>query len=424
MEDLTKSQLILLALLVSFVTSIATGIVTVSLVNQAPPQITQTVGRVIEKTIERVSPSDSDIASVIETIIVSDEEMTVKAVEKVMPTVVSVIATKDVPVLEQYFVNPFEGDPFLKDFSLKVPQYKQKGTEEKKVSSGTGFIISALGMIATSNHVVADETANYSVILNDGQKFEVKVIARDSVQDIAILEIKQKDGGEKKTFRYASLGNSDDIKIGQKVIAIGNALGELQNSVSVGIISGLNRKILASGPSGEEFLSEVIQTDAAINFGNSGGPLINLRGEIIGINVAKSTNGENIGFSLPVNVIKKITADIKEFGKIKYANLGVRYISIDNQIAKDKNLSVGYGAMLASDKENNINAVVKDSPADKAGLKEGDIILEFNGQRIDVKRTLNLFISKSRVGDEVNLKVLRNEEKLDIKVIMGEKPIK
>jgi len=424
MEDLTKSQLILLALLVSFVTSIATGIVTVSLVNQAPPQITQTVGRVIEKTIERVSPSDSDIASVVETIIVSDEEMTVKAVEKVMPTVVSVIATKDVPVLEQYFVNPFEDDPFLKDFSLKIPQYKQKGTEVKKVSSGTGFIISALGMIATSNHVVTDETANYSVILNDGQKFEVEVIARDSVQDIAILKIKQKEGGEQKTFRYASLGDSDNIKIGQKVIAIGNALGELQNSVSVGIISGLNRKILASGPNGEEFLSEVIQTDAAINFGNSGGPLINLRGDIVGINTAKSTDGENIGFSLPVNVIKKITADIEEFGEVKYANLGVRYVSIDNQIAKDKNLSVDYGALLSSDKENNIDAIVKDSPADKAGLKEGDIVLEFNGQRIDIKRTLNLFISKSRVGDEVNLKVLRKEERLDIKVTMGEKPKK
>lgn len=423
MENLTKSQLILLALLVSFVTSIATGIVTVTLVNQAPPQITQTVGRVIEKTIETVGPSDSDIASVVETIIVSEDEMTVKAVEKVMPTVVSVIATKDVPVLEQYFVNPFQDDPLLRDFSLKVPQYKQKGTEEKKVSSGTGFIISQDGMIATSKHVVSDETANYSVILNDGQKFTVEIIARDLMQDIAILKINQSDDEEKKTFKYAHLGNSDNIRTGQKVIAIGNALGEFQNTVSVGIISGLNREILAESSNGEELLSEVIQTDAAINFGNSGGPLVNLKGEVIGINAAKSTTGENIGFSLPVNIIKKIIADIEEFGEIKYANLGVRYISIDNQVSKDRNLSVDYGAILMSDKEKNIDAVVKDSPADKAGLKEGDIILEFNGQRIDIKKTLYLFISKSRVGDEINLKVLRGEEELNIKVTLEEKII-
>ncbi|PIR57823.1 MAG: hypothetical protein COU71_02005 [Parcubacteria group bacterium CG10_big_fil_rev_8_21_14_0_10_38_31] len=422
MEDLTKSQLILLALLVSFVTSIATGIVTVSLVNQAPPQVTQMVGRVIEKTVEVVSPSDSDIASVVETIIVSDEEMTVKAVEKVIPTVVSVVVTKDVPVLEQYFVNPFQDDPLLRDFSLNVPQYRQKGTEEKKVSSGTGFIISDQGMIVTNKHVVADEKANYSVILNDGQKFDVEIIARDLMQDIAILKIKKEENEESKTFKYASLGNSDNIKIGQKVIAIGNALGELQNTVSVGIVSGLNREIVASGAMGEERLFEVIQTDAAINLGNSGGPLLDLRGKIVGINVAKSSSGENIGFSLPVNIIKKIILDIEEFGEIKYAMLGVRYITIDNQISKEKNLSVDYGAMLVSDKENNAEAVFKDSPADKAGLKEGDIVLEFNGEKITSKKTLSLFISKSRVNDEVILKVLRGEENLDIKVTMGEQP--
>jgi len=421
MENLTKSQLILLALLVSFVTSIATGIVTVSLVNQAPPQVTQTVGRVIEKTIEIVRPSDSDIASVVETIIVSDEDMTVKAVEKVMPSVVSVIITKDIPSSEQYFINPFDNDPFFRGLDLKVPQYKQNGTEQKKISSGTGFIISSDGMIATNKHVVIDTDANYSVILNDGRKFDVDVIARDDSQDIAILKIKKEEGKEENVFKYVSLGNSDNIKIGQKIIAIGNALGEFQNTVSVGIISGLNREIVATSSTGEEHLSEVIQTDAAINFGNSGGPLINLRGDIIGINVAKSKSGENIGFSLPINIIKKIILDIEEFGEIKYAILGVRYVIVDNDIVKDKNLSVDYGAILVSDKEKKIDAILSGSPAYKAGLKEGDIILEFNGQRVDARKTLNLFISKTRIGDNIDLKILRDKKEINIKVTMEEK---
>ncbi len=387
MENLTKSQLILLALLVSFVTSIATGIVTVTLVNQAPPQVTQMVGKVIEKTIEKVNPSNSDIASVIETIVVTEEELTVKAVDKIMPSVVSVVVAKD----------------------------------GSKISSGTGFIVSPLGMVATSKHVVAAKDADYSVILNNGDKIPAEVLARDDMQDIAILQIKQ-NAGEKMTFSYVSLGNSDNIKIGQKVIAIGNALGELQNTVSIGIISGLDREIIASGAGGEEHLFEVIQTDAPINFGNSGGPLLNLKGDIIGLNAAKASGAENIGFALPINAVKKIISDINEFGEIKYAFLGARYLTIDAEIAKEKGLNADYGVLLVSDKENNIDAVLKDSPADKAGLKDGDIILKFNGEKINGKKTLSLFISKARFGDKITLRVKRENEESDVQVTLGEKP--
>lgn len=427
MDHLTKSQLVLLVLLVSFVTSVVTGIVTVTLVNQAPQPITQTVGRILEKTIEKVVPgetADSKAAgNKSAPVILTQDDVVVKLVKSVSPAVVSIIATKDLPVIEKYFINPFGNDEFLKQFvppellpQFSVPQYRQNGTEKKQVSSGTGFFVSSDGYIITNKHVVADKSADYSVILNDGRKLTAKVLSRDPVQDVAILKVEGTD------FSVVPLGDSDNINVGQTVIAIGNALGEFQNTVSLGVISGLNRSVSASSAGGEtEQLQEVIQTDAAINPGNSGGPLLNLKGEAIGINTAIAQGAENVGFALPVNFAKKGLADTKEFGAIKYAFLGVRYIIINASVKQEKNLSVDYGILLSKSAQGG-EAVMKGSPADKAGLKEGDIILEFGEARVDQKNSLTKLLGGKRVGEKVNLKVLREKDILNIVVTLDNRP--
>lgn len=317
MENLTKTQLVFLVLLVSFFTSLVTGIVTVTLVNQAPPPVTQTIHKVIEKMIPtELKGTQNQPALLTFPPSASQEDLVVKIVQNVSSAVVSIIATKDLPVIEQYFVNPFGEDEFFKRFippellpQFQIPQYRQKGTENRQVSSATGFFISSDGYIATGRHVVEDQTAEYWVIMNDGRKLKAKVLALDPLQDIAILKI---DGAVSSNYNFIPLGDSDKLKVGQTVIAIGNALGEFQNTVSVGVISGLNRSVIASGAlSGEELLQELIQTDAAINPGNSGGPLLDLNGKAIGINTAMAQAAENIGFALPVNLVKKDFADVK-----------------------------------------------------------------------------------------------------------------
>ena len=230
----------------------------------------------------------------------SQDELLTEAVAKIAPTVVSIVISKDVPKLEVSYENPFGNDPFFKDFNFRVPVYKQKGTVNQKVGAGTGFIVTSDGYILTNRHVVADSSATYTALLSDGAQKEGKVIFRDPDNDLAILKI---DGAN---FKIASLGNSDSLKLGQTVIAIGNALGTYNNSVSVGIISGLNRALEAHDGTRLVKLKDVLQTDAAINPGNSGGPLMTLQGEVIGINVATVIGSSNISFSIPINRAKEI----------------------------------------------------------------------------------------------------------------------
>lgn len=229
----------------------------------------------------------------------SQDDLLTAAVGEAAPAVVSIVAAKDVPQFEVVYINPFGDDPFYKDFGIQVPQYRQKGTAEKKVSAGTGFIASANGYIVSNRHVVEDQSARYTVLLADGTQKQAEVIYRDDNIDVAILKI------ESGNYSTMPLGNSDTLKLGQSVFAVGNALGEYNNSVSVGIISGLNRELEASTANGTEKLKGVIQTDAAINPGNSGGPLVDLNGKVVGVNVAMA-NAENIGFSIPINTLKSI----------------------------------------------------------------------------------------------------------------------
>ncbi len=420
MENLTKTQFVTLIILVSFVTSLATGIVTVTLVNQAPPLMTQTIHKVIEKVMPSSNNSNGNQAA---SVAMSGQDYVVRAVEKVSSAVMSIIATKDLPVYEQYFVNPFGQDQFFQQFfpDFQVPQYRQKGTENKQISAGTGFFISNDGLIATNKHVVDDKEATYWIIMNDGKKLKAKVLAIDPLQDVAILKI---DEGAPPVsgYNFIPLGDSENIKVGQSVIAIGNALGEFQNTVSVGVISGLHRSVVASGSAGgDEVLQELIQTDAAINPGNSGGPLLDLNGNAIGINTAVAQGAESVGFSLPIKLVQKDLADIKQFGKIEYAYLGVRYTAINAQVKEDKKLSVDYG-VLVSKGQNGELAVMANSPAEKMGLKEGDIILEFNGTKITQSDTMSSLINRYRVGEKITLKVLREGKTSDFSGTLEPRP--
>ena len=350
----------------------------------------------------------------------TQEQAVIDAVKKNSPAVVSIIISKDLPVFENYFINPFDNfnDFFGNNspFNLQIPQQRQKGTEKKEIGGGTGFIVSSDGMIVTNKHVVEDEEAEYTVLMNDGKKYDAKVLARDPVLDVAIIKI------DEKNLPMVILGDSDNLQIGQSVIAIGNALGEFRNTVSIGLISGLARSITAATSGGAaERLDQVIQTDAAINKGNSGGPLLNLRGEVIGINTAIAQGAQNIGFTLPINVVKKDIKDVNEKGRIVTPFLGVRYVLINETIQKANNLKVDYGALVQRGQNPEDLAVIPGSPADKAGLVENDIVLEIDGQKITEEYTLADSVGKKSVGDTITLKVLHKGEEKTLKAVLEER---
>jgi len=351
---------------------------------------------------------------------VKEESAVIDAVKKVSPAVVSIIVTKDVPKIEQYWSDPFGGSsPFGDFFSpFSIPQQRQNGTEKREIGGGTGFIITDNGMILTNKHVVSDKDAEYTVLANDGEKYEAKVLARDDTNDLAILKI------EKNGLPTVELGDSDSIVIGQTVIAIGNALGEFRNTVSVGVVSGLSRSITAGGNVGEaEQLTGVIQTDAAINPGNSGGPLLNIKGQVIGIDTAIAQGAQNIGFAIPINDAKLDIQSVKETGMIRKPYLGVRYTMINKTIQKKNNLDVDYGALILRGAGEGDLAVIPGSPADKAGLVENDIILEVDGIKLNRINSLANIIGKKKIGDKINLKVLHRGEEKTIEVALEERKI-
>ncbi len=342
------------------------------------------------------------------------EQAIIDTVKSASPSVVSIIISKNLPVYEQQFINPF-GD--IPGFNFQIPQYVQKGTQKQEVGAGSGFIISEDGLVLTNKHVVVDKEAEYTVLTNDGKKYSAKVLALDPVQDLAVVKIK-----DSQKFPAIKIGDSANIQIGQGAIAIGNALGEFRNTVSVGVISGLGRTISASGEQGGsvETLEDVIQTDAAINLGNSGGPLLNLRGEVIGINTATAQGAQAIGFAIPINIAKRDIDQVVKTNTIVYPFLGVRYILVDDQVKQKYHLSVDYGAYLVKGNKGE-SVVVAGSPAEKAGLKEGDVILELNGEKITTGNSMSKIILKYKPGDSVTVKVLRDGKEIILNVILDQR---
>ncbi len=353
----------------------------------------------------------------------TQESAVINVVKNVSPSVVSVIISKNVPVYEQYVETQLLGDFFGGKVEVQIPKTRQKGTEKRIIGSGSGFIVSTDGIILTNKHVVSETDAFYEVITADGKKYPAKVLAKDPLQDLAIIKIttttKQTSA---LNFPIVSFGNSDLAVVGQTAIAIGNALGEFSNSVSVGVISGLSRSITASGGGISEDLDDIFQTDAAINKGNSGGPLLNLKGEVIGVNVAVAEGAQSIGFAIPVNKAKRDIRQLREQGKISYPFLGIRYVLINADIQEEKKLSVDYGAWITKGDTANEPAIEKNSSALKAGLRENDIILQADGIKITKKTPLSNIIQNQHIpGDKVVLKVLRNKKEIDITVTLGEK---
>jgi serine protease Do len=285
--------------------------------------------------------------------------------------------------------------------------YGQTQTTE---AAGTGFIISSDGIIVTNRHVVPSGTTSVSVTTADGTTFDnVQVIGRtadSSSQDVAFLKINDLKG---KTLIPVTLGDSSKMQVGDRVIAIGNALGQFQNTVTSGIISGFGRDVTAgdqSGAQSNENLTDLFQTDAAINEGNSGGPLVNINGEVIGINTAIASNAQNIGFAQPINDVKGLVASVLGGGKLEQPYLGVRYVSLTNDIAKEFNLKTTRGAYITSGSGQ--QAVVAGSPADKAGLSDHDVITKVNNITIDDKTSLTAALSRFKVGDKVTLTIVRD----------------
>lgn len=345
------------------------------------------------------------------------EQQVISVVQKTLPAVVSIVVGKDLAALET------EGFPFFGELPLSgeteeeiVERLPKTDSGKIRAGGGSGFIVDSGGFILTNKHVVADPHAEYTVFTPDEEKYIAKVMARDPINDVAILKIEAED------MPTIDLGNSSRVLLGQSVVAIGNALGEFKNTVSTGIVSGLSRYITAvTDMAGHaERLRGLIQTDAAINPGNSGGPLVNLNAEVIGINSAIVFGAQNIGFAIPINKAKQDLADVKKYGLIKKPFLGVRYILLNKDITARLHSPVDYGALVMAEGGDG-HAVIKGSAADRGGVRERDIILEINSAPINEKNSLEDVLEKCSIGDRLRLKILRGAGEHECEITLGER---
>lgn len=346
-----------------------------------------------------------------------EKSQVIKAIKKVMPAVVSVVVTKTLEEVEKEI--PADLAPQLphgKDGKVQIPDEEIDVEGRVRVGGGSGFIVDADGIILTNKHVISEEGAKYAIVLDDGTRHQAKVIARDPINDVAILKI------EVKNLPVIELGESSRLELGQTVIAAGNALGIFKNTVSAGIVSGLSRFLSARPdplkPAQE--LRGLIQTDAAINPGNSGGPLVAVDGKAIGINAAVISGAQNISFAIPIDTAKRDLHDLKKYGRIKRPFLGLRYIILDEKMQKKYNLPVAHGAYVLNEGPKD-RAVIPGGPAEKAGLKEKDIVVRCNGKDVTLEKTLQDFLDNFEVGNAVTLTVLRQGKEIDTKAVLAER---
>lgn len=343
------------------------------------------------------------------------DRLPIEAVKKVAPSVVSIVISKFLPKIKGIYGGPpglpFNSNPFL------FGEIEDGQKEKIKVGGGSGFIVHPDGLVLTNKHVVFDQDAEYTVLMIDGTEYAAKVLSRDPINDIAVLKINAKG------LPTVRLGNSSKLELGQTVIAIGNALGMFSNTVSKGIVSGLSRSISAAlGSEGEmEHLRGVLQTDVAINQGNSGGPLINIDGEAIGINTAIIFGAQNIGFAIPINWAKQDLEDIIKHGRIIKPYLGLLYVMLNKKFQKQYTLPVDAGALVVRDHRPNSVAIVPNSPAALAGIKENDIITELNGEKIGEDMDLSDMLQRCQVGSEIDLAILRKDQHLKLKATLEER---
>ncbi|MDG1950180.1 MAG: trypsin-like peptidase domain-containing protein, partial [bacterium] len=297
---------------------------------------------------------------------------------------------------------------------LELNEEQELETDLVEVSSGTGFFVTEDGYMLTNKHVVDEEGVQFFVVTNDGEELPAELVDVDPYEDIAIMKV------EGRGFQVATLGDSENIKIGQTVIAIGNTLSEFRNTVTKGVVSGIDREITAGGVYDAEVIEEAIQTDAAINPGNSGGPLINLLGEVIGINTAVSFEGESVAFAIPINEAKQAVEDVLAYGRIIQPWLGVRYVLVTPEESGETAGLYEIGAWVVEGDQPGEVAVFPDSPADKAGLQAQDVIIAVNG--VDLTETIALAeaVSAYRPGETITLSVLRDGEVIELEATLEE----
>lgn len=350
--------------------------------------------------------------SVSQKITLTEESAIIEVVKKSGPAVVSIVISKDLSKLPGFGADPFSGNDFFLPFFN--PPNRPSGPNIQQVGAGSGFFVSPHGLILTNKHVVSDESASYTVLTSDKKKYEARVVARDPRNDLAVIKIEIKDAP------YLQLADSKNLQIGQKVVAIGYSLGQYQNTVTSGIVSGIGRSITASGIEGAEQLEGVIQTDAAINPGNSGGPLLNLAGQVVGINTAIDRQGQLVGFAIPSSDAQKSLSSYQKSGKITRPFLGVRYMMLNKQISEEQKLPRDFGALLLRGQQITDFAVVPGSPADKAGLVENDIVLEVDGVKLEGDKTLAGAIKDKEPGEIITLKIYHKGEEKEVKLTLVE----
>lgn len=323
----------------------------------------------------------------------SHESKIIYAVRRVMPSVVSILAAHDDVSVQNAKRHPLaitKGAPKNGDIAI---------------SGGSGFVVDQLGYVLTNKHVVLDDKAVYAIFDQSGERHDARVIARDPIHDLAILK-----SDTPLSAPPAPLGSARHIQLGASVIAIGNALGEFRSTVSVGVVSGLSRFVTAitDGNGHQERLRGLIQTDAAINPGNSGGPLINLKGEVVGINSAVVFGAQNIGFAIPIDKIKRDLEDLRAYGRIRRPYLGVRYIILNPQLAHDHGFPLDHGALVVREHVPGDHAVIPGSPAERAGILEGDILVTCGGESITKENSLEDILERATPGESLILTVYRD----------------